>query len=221
MSRQLVFDLGARPALGREDFFVSDANAIAVAMVDAPVTWPQNKLILVGPEGAGKSHLARSWAARDGAAVFDRSVPEGALPDTPVLVEDADQLDPADQPALFHLHNHLQAQGHALLLTAKSPPRDWGLTLPDLISRMSATAISEIKAPDDALLGAVLVKLLADRQVTPDPDAITYLLPRIERSFASLPDLARHLDQTALAHGRRITRPIAASALAAFQTQAP
>ena len=221
MPRQLVFDLGARPALGREDFFVSDANAMAVAMVDAPLTWPQNKLILVGPQGSGKSHLAQTWAEKVGAATFHHEVPEGTLPDTPVLLEDADHLATEDESPLFHLHNHLQAHGLPFLITAKPPPRDWGLCLPDLISRMTATAISEIKAPDDALLGAVLVKLLADRQLTPDPDAITFLLPRIERSFATLPDLARHLDQTALAQGRRITRPIAAEALASLQTAAP
>jgi len=54
-ARQLAFDLPARTALGREDFFVSPANAQAVAMIDGWRDWPARKLVLCGPRGAGKT----------------------------------------------------------------------------------------------------------------------------------------------------------------------
>jgi hypothetical protein len=65
--QQLAFDLPARPALEREDFFVSVANAQAVALIEGWRDWPARKLALSGPRGAGKTHLAHVWAARAGA----------------------------------------------------------------------------------------------------------------------------------------------------------
>jgi chromosomal replication initiation ATPase DnaA len=113
-------------------------------------------------------------------------------------VEDADHLaDPADETALFHLHNLLGAQGGALLLTAAVPVRDWGLTLADLASRMQAIAVTRLDPPDDALLSAVLVKLFADRQITVAPALIPYLASRMDRSFAAARDLVARLDALA------------------------
>ena len=63
MSQQLTFDMPSQPALGRGDFFVSPANAAAVEAIQSWHDWPQGKLILVGPKGAGKTHLAHVWAA--------------------------------------------------------------------------------------------------------------------------------------------------------------
>jgi len=215
MSRQLVFDLGARPALGREDFFVSDANALAVSMVEAPATWPQGKLLLVGAPGSGKSHLARIWAQDHGAMALDATALPDSPQDGPHVVEDIDDLagDPNREERLFHLHNHLMATQAPLLMTTAKAPEAMGLSLPDLLSRVAATTRATIDAPDDALLSAVLVKLLADRQLSPEPDAVRFLIPRIERSLAGMEALARDLDACALAHGRRITRPVAAEVL--------
>ncbi len=173
MIEQLTFDLPVRPALGREDFLVSPANALAVATLDQPDLWPNGKLLLIGPEGAGKTHLAMVFAARTGAQVIEAGDLAAAdLPEAAALViENADTAagDPDAETALFHLHNHMTGRGGLLLLTAARAPRDWGLTLPDLQSRMEATATATLLPPDDALLGAVLVKLFADRQLQVAP----------------------------------------------------
>ncbi|KAB2886205.1 MAG: chromosomal replication initiator DnaA [Albidovulum sp.] len=215
MPRQLTFDLPVRPALGRGDFFVSPANALAVAQVDAG-DWPEGKLLLIGPEGAGKSHLAQVWAGENDAAVLSAgAVPEEAVEAPAVVVEDADRIagDRAAETALFHLHNHVLARGGRLLVTAASPPRNWGLCLPDLASRMEATAVAEIAAPDDALLAAVLVKLFADRQIVVAPSLIQWLVRRMDRSFASARGLVADLDARALARGGPVTREMARDAL--------
>jgi chromosomal replication initiation ATPase DnaA len=128
-----------------------------------------------------------------------------------VVVDDADWG--GDEAALFHLHN-LMAGGHPLLLTAKGPPRDWGLSLPDLTSRMQAIAIATIDAPDDALLAAVMVKLFADRQITVPPNLIAYLIPRMDRSLHAAAVMVAALDAHALALGRPVTRALAVDYLA-------
>lgn len=217
MGEQLTFDLPVRPALGREDFFVSPANALAVTTLDQPELWPNGKLLLIGPEGAGKTHLAMVFAGRTGAQVIGAGdLAEADLPEAAALViENADTVagDTAAETALFHLHNHMTGRGGLLLLTAARAPRDWGLTLPDLQSRMEATATATLMPPDDALLGAVLVKLFADRQLQVAPGFIRWLVRRIDRSFATARAIVAALDAEALATKRPINSTLAATLL--------
>ena len=217
MGEQLTFDLPVRPALGREDFFVSPANALAVTTLDQPELWPNGKLLLIGPEGAGKTHLAMVFAARTGAQVIGAgNLAAADLPEAAALViENADTVagDTAAETALFHLHNHMTGRGGLLLLTAARAPRDWGLTLPDLQSRMEATASATLLPPDDALMGAVLVKLFADRQLQVAPGFIGWLVRRIDRSFATARAVVAALDAEALATKRPINSTLAATLL--------
>ena len=217
MPRQLTFDLPVRPALGRGDFFVSDANAHALARLDAPDTWPLGKLALIGPEGSGKTHLAHVWAEETGGRVIAADTLASldiAGTDTPVAVDDADRLHAEDEAALFHLHNHLNARRLPLLVVGRSAPARWTIALPDLKSRLDAADVARIDAPDDALLAAVLVKLFADRQLHVAPHLIDWLLPRIERSFSFARTLVVALDREALAEGRAVNRTIASRVLA-------
>lgn len=216
-SRQMAFDLGHGESLGREGFFPSPANAVALAQIDDDAGWPGGKLVLSGPEGAGKTHLAHIWAADSGARII-------AAADLPglemrslgprVAVEDADRIagNRAAEEALFHLHNLILPAGR-LLITARGVPRDWGLALPDLVSRLQAAAVARIEPPDDALLSAVLVKLFADRQIAVPPALIPWLVLRMERSIAAARALVALLDTRALAEGRPITRALAAEVL--------
>jgi chromosomal replication initiation ATPase DnaA len=213
--RQLAFDLPNAEAMTREDFFVAPSNALALQVVEGWQDWPGRKLLLVGPEGSGKTHLAHIWAAMTGAVILPAdtlcAVDVADLAGRAVVIEDADRI--AGQEAqLFHLHN-LVTEGGALLLTARTPPRDWGLGLPDLISRMQATPIAQLDAPDDALLSAVLVKLFADRQVVVPASLIPYLVSRMPRSIGAARALVAALDARALAAGRPITRALASDVL--------
>ncbi|MDK3074949.1 DnaA/Hda family protein [Sedimentitalea sp. JM2-8] len=219
MAEQLSFDLPARPALGRDDFFVSPANALAVAMIEYPDTWPGGKLVLSGPAGSGKTHLCHVWAAHTGArivkasATTERDVP--ALAAGPVAVEDVPEIatDETAQNALFHLHNLALAQGNRLLLTGRPSPNLWGLSLPDLQSRVQGATHIALSPPDDPLLAAVLAKLFADRQITPRPDVIPFLLQRMDRSFLAAADIVDRLDRAALSQGRTLSRKLAAGLL--------
>ena len=219
MIQQLTFDLPVGARLTRADFCVTPANALALTAVDAWQTWPNNKMLVVGPEGAGKSHLAQIWA-KDAKAVLMpatqlAAADISALATQPAVgIEDAETLagDPAAEAALFHLHNLLATSG-SLLVTAKIPPRDWGLTLPDLASRMQATALTSLDPPDDALLAAVLAKLFADRQLAISANLIPYLVVRMDRSIAAARRLVDALDARALSQHRPITRAMAGELL--------
>lgn len=216
MIRQLAFDLPASAAMTRADFFVSPSNALALQTVEAWDGWPGRKLVLVGPEGSGKSHLARIWAGMTDGVILSASdlskVAVATLADRSVVIEDAEHVSPADEAALFHLHNVVTPSG-ALMLTAATPPRDWGLGLPDLVSRLQSAAVARLDSPDDALLSAVLVKLFSDRQVAVATSLIPYLVGRMHRSIGAARGLVAALDAAALAGRQPITRALAGEVL--------
>ena len=136
---QMPLPLAYAPRLGEADFFVSAANAEAVAWLASLPHWPMPRSLLVGPAGSGKTHLAALFAGRHRATVID----------------DADRHDDAE--ALFHAWN-AATPGCPLLLTARASPRDWGHGLPDLASRLAATPLVRLGDPDDALLAALFAK---------------------------------------------------------------
>ncbi len=222
--RQLPLDLRIRPALGREAFFVAPCNSEAVALIDAWRSWPGRKLVLSGPPGAGKTHLAHVWAAATGARIVAaRDVADMDLPSLariPLAVEDASGVagDARGERALFHLHNLSAAEGGALLLTADRPPNAWPLVLPDIRSRMVGAPLARITPPDDRTLRAVLVKLFSDRQLSPSPAVIDVLAARMDRSFAAARDLVARLDAAALAERSAVTRTLALRVLKGIST---
>ncbi len=215
MARQMTFELPLRPARGRGDFFVSETNYAALAAIEGWQGWPGRKMVLTGPEGAGKSHLVEVWAGLAGAEVVAADdiggVDPARLAGRNVALEDADRLagDAAAEAAAFHLHNLVLAEGGSLLVTARDLPQHWGLGLPDLTSRMQGAATVALAPPDEALLAAVLVKLFADRQIAAPANLIPYLTQRIERSFAAAQAVVADLDRTALAERRPVTRDLA------------
>jgi len=224
--RQLTFRLPARVALGRAAFFVAPANGTAVAMIDTWRIWPGDKLALCGPAGSGKTHLAHVWAADSGARVVQaHDLPRADIPDLasrPVAVEDVPAIAGQEEAerALFHLHNLCLANGGRLLVSGRDAPARWPLALPDLASRLQAAPVAKIEPPDDALLAAVLFKLFADRQLAVPDEVITYLVPRIDRSFATAREVVALLDDTALRDRREITVPLARAVLAELVNRA-
>ncbi|MEP0962529.1 MAG: DnaA/Hda family protein [Roseobacter sp.] len=219
MPEQLGFDLPSIPALERADFLVAPSNAMAVAMIEDWHNWSTKKLVLVGPEGAGKTHLTHVWANLSGGSIVSaRDVQTCDVPQLAqhhVAIENIDQIagNITAQTALFHLHNLTLAEGNALLLTGDGHPKHWGIELPDLKSRLEGTTVVSLEPPDDVLLSAVLAKLFSDRQLMPKPDLISYLVLRIDRSFAAARATVALLDAASLAQKRPLTRHLAAAVL--------
>ncbi len=219
-ARQLALAFAHRAALGADDFLVAPPNADAVAWIDRWRTWAHPALVLHGPPGCGKTHLGHVFLSLTGGVAV--AAGELAANDPPrladapgVLVEDADRIGgAAAERALFHLHNLIAEARGRLLLTARAPPARWTIGLPDLASRMRAAPAVAIAPPDEALIGAVLVKQFADRQVRVDPAVIAFLVARMERSFDAARRLADALDRAALSEGRAITVPLASAVLA-------
>ena len=215
---QLVFDLAHRQALGAEDFLVSRSNAAAVEMIDCWPQWPHPASFVAGPQGSGKSHLANVWRLRSGAGIasaadLNDATVAGLADGAAIVVEDLDR-GIADEKALFHLLNRARESKLSVLLTSRTPPGEQEFRVPDLRSSQRALPKVEVQPPDEALLKAVLVKLFDDRQLGVEPQVIDYLSLRMERSMAAASRVVAAVDRLALATHRKVTRPLAAEALA-------
>lgn len=217
MSEQLVFELPHRPAMGAEDFFVSDCNEEAVRLVDSWPAWTSPVHVLVGPAGSGKSHLANVWRLASNARLVSQGNLRNAALDelcrAPALViENAERIS-GGEDILFHLINLCKERHIDVLMTGMSPPQDWPFTLPDLVSRIRSFPAVMIGSPDDDLLRAVLVKHFQDRQLNVPPQVITYLAARMERSMDAARAIAEAIDRTSLETGRAVTRQLAGKVL--------
>jgi chromosomal replication initiation ATPase DnaA len=221
---QLTFDFPRRTALGRWDFLVSGSNAAAVAWIDRWPDWPSGALVLHGPAGSGKTHLVHLWRERASAIMLNgQSLDEVKLPCLlgesrhRIAIDDADR---APERALLHLHNSCLESRGSLLIAARRSPGSWSVALGDLGSRLRAAYAVGIGLPDDPLLGAVLIKHFADRQLRVAPEVITYLIRHMERSLAAAADIASQLDAIALRDACAITVPLAHRVLAQRGDQA-
>lgn len=193
---QFALPLSPRRAADPARIVVGNANRAAIDALRDPAAWPYGTAILAGPPRSGKSLLAR-WA-------------EGAAG-----LETVDPADEVDEVELFHRWNRAQESGRALLLTTSRDP--WEIGLPDLRSRLGAALHLEIGLPDDEMVGALIeahaeVRALALRQ-----DALTYLVPRLERSFAAIEAVVAAIDRLTLERKVPPTQSIWRDALEAVQ----
>ena len=221
MNEQLVFDLGHRAAHGVEDFLIARCNSDAVAWLDRWPDWSGPALAVHGPGACGKTHLAHIWGNRSDA----QFVPAEQLAETSpdrllsqsrnLIVDDAGAG--IEERSLLHLYNMVaEARGH-LLITCRVAPARWSVGLADLRSRLAAAPAVAIGRPDDALIGAILIKLFADRQIQIDGEVLAYVLARMERTFASARRLVTALDRSALSAHRGITIPLARDVMAELE----
>jgi hypothetical protein len=191
---QIALPLDWPVADADEDFLLSEANRAAFDHLKRWSVWPVMATLLTGPRKSGRSLLGRIFVRKTGGRLFDNA-------------EDH------DEEALFHAWNQAQQVRRPLLIIADRPAPAWDVKLPDLRSRLTATPHVEVGEPDDALVSALIMKLLGDRGIAVPPELPAFLLPRIERSYVAVQQVVDALDRAALSHHRRITVAMSKRAL--------
>jgi chromosomal replication initiation ATPase DnaA len=215
---QIPLALPLKAGVSRDDLIVSASNRLAVDLVDHWPHWPSNMVMLAGPVGSGKSHVAAVWAQTSDAVIL----PMQALDDEfalsfegNVVLEDASAGAVPEEP-MFHLLNRSRAGGYFVMITSSEFPAAWGIGLPDLASRLKLAHLVELGEPDDELLTAIIFKLFADRQMQISPQLARYLVMRMERSLGAANALVDWMDREALSRKTKANRKLAAEALEAF-----
>ena len=221
----MALNLTYRPSLGRDDFMVANCNLQAVTAVDLWPNWPYFAICIYGPSGCGKTHLANAFAQNVAtithhpyripfvkAEMLQRDMAQDLFNESPyIVVEDLQTL--KNQEVLFHLYNAYRDMGGNILFTSNAAPARLNFTLPDLRSRMNIVPIYEIEAPDDNMLMALLLKLFNDRQITPAPELLNYLIKNMQRSFSYARKLVEEIDNISLARKRAISIATAKEAI--------
>jgi DnaA regulatory inactivator Hda len=219
MMKQYPLPLPHREAMEADDFLTTPSNRDPIAWIERWPDWPAHCLVIHGLPGSGKTHLMNVWLARSGGEDVSNQMPDAGKIlsseirplSSAIAIDDADQIagDAAKEESLFHLYNRLNESKSFLLLTAKLAPAQWNIQLPDLRSRLSSIPAVAIAGPDDELLSALLIKQFHDRQIDVAKEVVDFLLPRIERTPASIRNIVTKLDRMSLAENRRITIALA------------
>lgn len=214
---QIPLPLDHRSAHGREDFILGASNELAVAWIDRWPEWPAPLLVLSGPAGSGKTHLADVWRARSGAARCEAAhIDTAALPNLlasgALVVEDIEALE--SEATLFHLLNLAREAGAALLVTSRTAPAGLPFATPDLMSRLRAAPHVAMAEPDPQLLVQLVARHFDARGIHASPEMIDYVVNRIDRSAAAARDCVARIDDFALRHNRRLNMAVVREVMA-------
>ncbi|MBJ7501062.1 MAG: chromosomal replication initiator DnaA [Sphingopyxis sp.] len=181
-SGQIALPLDWSAGSGNDPLIVGTSNADAVRYLRHPATWPVRTAVLTGPRGSGRSLIGRIFACETGGRVLDG-------------------YDSVSEEEIFHAWNAAQASGTPLLVIADAPPADWGIALPDLRSRLAAVPVLTIGDPDDCLARDLIEALFARRGIALAPGVASYIVPRMERSYAMIHRVVAALDAASLEKG--------------------
>lgn len=211
-STQMVMPFASATSYHAEDFIRGDGNEQALDLIERWPDWPYSLVVVHGPKGSGKTHLAHVFAQRTHAQFIPPSRIGQATADQLLAGGHAWVIDGLEQvkseDALAQLINHARARGDYVLMTASVAPSQLQFSIKDLTSRLTALPEVALGEPDDTLLMGVLAKAFADRQLRVGPDILQYAVARLERSFEAAQRFAQQVDEASLASGRGVTLPL-------------
>lgn len=192
---QIPLDLTPAPDFTFESFIEAPSNAGALNVVRSWPAWPAAAMMLLGPAGTGKTHLGEAW----------RAVSNG------VFIDDAHTR--ADGDLFGMINRALRGEIPGLLLASRVPPTDWGVTLPDLTSRLGAMPVMQLHEPDDDSLHPITRALFAQQGREVGRDVVDYLLKYTDRSVPALRATIRLIDEAASSAKADVTKLFAAKIL--------
>jgi len=175
-------------------FIVSDANRDAFDQFRKWSMWPVKAALLTGPKRSGRTLLARSFVERVGGRLFD-------------------EAEQRNEEELFHAWNQAQDTGRPLVMIADEVPPAWSPQLPDLRTRLAVTPVIRIAHPDDALFGALIQLLFADRGLYIPAEALRFMADRLHRDYWTAERAVEAVDRFAISERARLTLPTIRRAL--------
>lgn len=203
MSGQLPLPLPAKPPrYDRRSFLLAPSNETAWRAGQAWLKAGEASLIICGPAGSGKTHLASILAGGPDHFVDWWSATSATAPFDIVVFDDM----PANEPKTFLLaYEAMLSAGKRVILAGRGHPGQWAMGLKDLRTRLEAIARASLDQPDEALLRAVMTKSFSDRQLRVAPQVIEYVAPRLPRTFEAALAFSSAADKTAIREKKKIT----------------
>ena len=215
---QLSLNLKKKRIYEIDNFLVSNSNKEAFELINRWPNWTTRKVIILGDNGTGKTHLSTIWKKKTSATIlnikkFKKIKFENFfLKKNFFIIENIelffDKINDKEkqelEKKLLHFYNLIEETKSFLIITSSKSPKFWGIKLPDLKSRILSSITVKIKKPDDKLLSLVLVKLFHDKQILIDKKIIKFIVYRSERSFANLENIVNKIDKQSLITKKKI-----------------
>ncbi|WP_423823304.1 DnaA regulatory inactivator Hda [Salinisphaera sp. SPP-AMP-43] len=216
------------PASATLEAFVGATNADAKAAVAEIVAGRSERLFVAGPRSSGKTHLLQAACRAIGdsgrrsvylplAQVAEPIGPliEGLGDMDCVCVDDVDAIagDREAEIGLLGLSDQLRARGSRLLAAGPTVPRELGLELDDLASRLGWGGSVVCHPLDDADKQALLIRRAAQRGMDMPQATARWLVRHGDADVPGLMKVLDTLDQASLSAHRRLTIPFVKQAL--------
>ncbi|WP_395463352.1 DnaA ATPase domain-containing protein [Wolbachia endosymbiont of Cantharis cryptica] len=191
-----------------QNYIILDENKNVYNSVIDDLSW--KCLILFGPKGSGKTHLAHIWQSINNAIFINvNNFISEIRYSNAFILEDIQNVQ--DEEMLLHCYNYMRENDKRLLITSSTSPKRLNFKLKDLSSRILSTVSVKIPPASEELLRIMLIKRFSDKQLKIDLKVINYILARIERSFCSVNKIIEKIDDESM--GSNITIPFISTLL--------
>lgn len=219
---QLTLSVTVRDDARFANFYTGPNGQVVYSIQDQWREGGEPFIYLWGAQGAGRSHLLQAachyaeglghkavYLPLDELVSYDPSVFEDLEALQLVALDNLDAIAGKQEweEALFHLFNRLRDSGSCLLIAASDGPRNSGILLPDLISRLSWGITYQLEALDDEDKVKALLLRARVRGLNMSEEVARYILTRGPRDMTGLFDLLAELDQASLSAQRKLTKP--------------
>ncbi|SET52729.1 DnaA inactivator Hda [Thorsellia anophelis] len=224
MEQQLTLPLIPLPEDEVFSTFYPNGSEMAIFALHEVLKNPETEFIyLWGGKNTGKTHLLHSACSHND----QLSLPVALLPLTQrryispemvegleelslVCIDDIDEIacDDKWELAIFDLFNRIKEKDRAtLIITGNQPPKELGIKLPDLISRLSWGEIYQLSPlKDEDKLQALQLRALQRGFELPEEVAL-FLVKRVDRDLRTLFEVLNRLDRASLEEKRLISVP--------------
>ena len=221
-SEQLILNLGNEPTYDVGEYIILPSTELMTSQLLSDQKLASPVTILFGANMSGKTHLAHLWQDKFNAQflpknllnVQENNIPELAnfVKNNAIIIDDIDKKIGCNK-TIFHIINLAIQHNQLLLFTANKSLVEWGIELPDLLSRLKAAKHLEIPPPEDMLIEIILTKTFAQKQLNVADNVIAYILPRIGRSLEAVINVVNSIDKHAFEQNKPITRTMVAKLL--------
>jgi len=198
---QLLLDFDYKQNFRDDDFYVGKSNFYSFEMIHKWPKWENNFLNISGEKFSGKTHLADIFLKKfNGIRIESNLLNNENLmeikPYQNIVLENLD-LD-INEKLIYTLFNIIDQDNKFLIITSLKPIAEFDFKLKDLKSRTKNCLLAKIENPDDELMFALILKNLADRQITLDKKLINFIIKRVERSYDKIFEFIYKIDEISL-----------------------
>ena len=184
-----------------DDFYVSKSNEHVFDLLMKWPSWEKNLINISGENFSGKTHLISIFLKRFRGVKLDaksinNNIIEKIKIHQNIIIENLNK--DIDEKLIYTLINTIEQNNKYLIMTSTKPIVNINYNLVDLKSRCKNFLLLNIEKPDDDLMFALIMKSLADRQISLNKKLINFIIKRIDRSYGKISDFIYKIDEKSL-----------------------